>query len=139
MEQVTMQSNKETEDLGWTYDAGNAWSYGDSGLVSIPDALSATTSAHSYKFPTVGNDRDNRADTLETLTYYQQKGLIDLLAGTTQVQDGRHNLSGLNFGDKPLFLDMYKVSIHQYPGLKKNKNLPEYAITEDSLGSNIWQ
>ena len=132
-----MQSTKETEDLNWTYDTGNAWSYGDSGMVSIPNSLSTTTSAHSYKFPTVGTDRANRADTLDTLTYYQQKGLIDLLAGTTQVQDGRLNLSCLNFGDKPLFLDMYKVSIHQYPGLKKNKNLPEYTITEDSLGSNI--
>jgi len=130
-----MQSNKETEDLGWTYNAGNAWDYGEGGLVSIPDALSATTSTHSYRFPTVGTDR--AINIFDTLTFYQQKGLIDLLAGTTQVQDGRLNLSGLNFGDKPLFLDMYKVSIHQYPGLKKNKNPPEYTITEDSLGSNV--
>jgi len=136
MEQVTMQSNKETEDLGWTYNVGNAWDYGAEGLVSIPDALSATTSSHSYRFPAVGTER--AVNTFDTLTFYQQKGLIDLLAGTAQVQDGTLNLSGLSL-DKPLFLDMYKVSIHQYPGLKKNKNLSEYAITEDSLGSNIWQ
>jgi len=88
-----MQSNKETEDLGWTYNAGSAWDYGATGLVSIPDALSATTSTHSYRFPAVGTDR--AVNTFDTLTFYQQKGLIDLLAGTAQVQDGTLNRTGL--------------------------------------------
>ncbi len=123
----------------WEYNADAIWEYGARGVVSITN-LSADdllVSEQSYQYPTIGGPKMGLITS--DMSYYQHKALIDLLAGQSDLSAGRKlDLSKLSldslYGN--LHLDMYKVSAHQYPGLKKNKNIYQN-ITEDSLGSKV--